>query len=98
MGARRSADEDAQEFHSGGHVDGHMQHDGGVPEAHCGVRFDHSTLRPDTMRDGHSRVSHGAYAHFAERLSALYQTTLEQPVPDRFLELLDKLDRKEGRD
>ncbi|PXW54528.1 NepR family anti-sigma factor [Chelatococcus asaccharovorans] len=97
MGARRSADEDAQELHPGDHLNGGPQHDDIAPGIECGVRLQHSSILPDRMRGPISPVPQGAYAHFAERLSALYQTTLEQPVPDRFLELLDKLDRREGQ-
>lgn len=97
MGARRSADEVTQELHPRDHINGGRKRDDIAPGGECGVRLHHSTILTERMRDPISPVPHGAYAHFAERLSALYQTTLEQPVPDRFLELLDKLDRREGQ-
>jgi hypothetical protein len=40
---------------------------------------------------------HGVSAHVADRLTSLYQATLQQPLPDRFRELLEKLDRGEGQ-
>ncbi|MFC7398668.1 NepR family anti-sigma factor [Chelatococcus sp. GCM10030263] len=40
---------------------------------------------------------HGVSAHVADRLTSLYQATLQQPLPDRFRELLEKLDRGESQ-
>ena len=98
MGARRSAEEDTQELHPRDHINGATRHDDRAPAGECGERLHHATSLPYRLGDPISAVRPGAYAHFAERLSALYQTTLEQPVPDRFLELLDKLDRREGQE
>jgi hypothetical protein len=39
----------------------------------------------------------GVSAHVADRLTSLYQSTLQQPLPARFWELLEKLDRGEGQ-
>jgi hypothetical protein len=40
---------------------------------------------------------HGVSAHVADRLTSLYDATLQQPLPDRFRELLEKLDRGESQ-
>jgi hypothetical protein len=34
--------------------------------------------------------------HIGRQLRAIYEELLSQPVPDRFAELLEKLDRKAG--
>lgn len=35
-------------------------------------------------------------AHIGRQLRSLYDTVVQQPVPDRFLELLNKLDEASG--
>ncbi|CAH1654121.1 NepR domain-containing protein [Hyphomicrobiales bacterium] len=98
MGARRSADEETQELHPGNRIDGGMKQEGPAPECERGARMAHSTIALDGIGTSLSPALRGPSAQFAERLTDLYRTTLEQPVPDRFLELLDKLDRREGQE
>ena len=37
-------------------------------------------------------------AHIGRQLRALYDEVASQPVPDRFMELLDRLDMKSGEE
>ncbi|WP_367278276.1 NepR family anti-sigma factor [uncultured Alsobacter sp.] len=36
--------------------------------------------------------------HIGRQLRAMYDTVLNQPVPDRFRELMERLDAKEGQE
>jgi hypothetical protein len=36
--------------------------------------------------------------HIGRQLRAMYDTVLNQPVPDRFRELMERLDQKEGKE
>lgn len=36
--------------------------------------------------------------HIGRQLRAMYDTVLNQPVPDRFRELMERLDAKEGEE
>ncbi|MBS7696094.1 MULTISPECIES: NepR family anti-sigma factor [unclassified Chelatococcus] len=97
MGARRSADEETQELHPGGRFGGDVREENPAVDGEFGVRVTGAGALGGI--DGAlSPALQGITAQFAERLSDLYRTTLEQPVPDRFLELLDKLDRREGQE
>ncbi|CAH1663521.1 MAG: hypothetical protein KF735_01705 [Chelatococcus sp.] len=97
MGARRSADEETQELHPGTRINGGVKQGGSAFEGERGVHMTHPATAVDGMGAQLSPALRGVSAQFAERLTDLYRTTLEQPVPDRFLELLDKLDRREGQ-
>ena len=45
---------------------------------------------------GAERPDPDLQAHIGRQLRAMYDTVVNQPVPDRFLELLNKLDEKTG--
>lgn len=50
-----------------------------------------------TQRKGEAmRLDQDVQAHIGRQLRAGYVDILNQPVPDRFLELLSELDRKQG--
>jgi hypothetical protein len=36
-------------------------------------------------------------AHLGRKLKSAYQSLVEEPVPDKFVKLLDELRRKEGK-
>lgn len=48
---------------------------------------------PGTMAEGHEA---DLQSHIGRQLRAMYDTVVKQPIPDRFLELLSKLDEKSG--
>lgn len=50
-----------------------------------------------TQRKNDSELDTDVQAHIGRQLKAGYVDILNQPVPDRFLELLAELDRREGR-
>lgn len=92
MGARRSSDGQTQELNP------EDDFDGTVVVANGDVRLESDAAAVlATDADAISASLKGPSAYVADRLIALYQATLEQPVPDRFLELLEKLDRGEGQ-
>ena len=43
----------------------------------------------------HIKLDHTAQVLIGQHLKAIYGEIVQQPVPDRFLELLDELERKE---
>ena len=53
----------------------------GVPERH----------------DGSSRLSDHAQARIGSSLRSLYDSIVQQPVPDRFRDLIERLDAKEPK-
>jgi hypothetical protein len=50
-----------------------------------------------TQRRRDSELDPDVQAHIGRQLRAGYVDSLNQPVPDRFLELLAELDRREDR-
>jgi hypothetical protein len=44
-----------------------------------------------------ARVDAKVRAHLGRKLKSAYQALVEEPVPDRFVKLLDELRRKEGK-
>ena len=51
--------------------------------------------REEAKADG--RVDANVRAHLGRKLKTAYQTLVEEPVPDRFVKLLDELRTKEGK-
>ena len=43
------------------------------------------------------RVDRKVQAHLGRKLKHAYQELVDEPVPDKFLQLLDELKRKEGK-
>ena len=52
-----------------------------------------AATRKDRRRSG--QVGDDVQAHIGDRLKALYDDVLSEPVPDRFLDLLSQLERRE---
>jgi hypothetical protein len=52
-------------------------------------------MTQDQARDGESPELKGAYAEIPKKLKAYYDSLQEEAIPDRFLDLLEKLDRAE---
>jgi Anti-sigma factor NepR len=44
-----------------------------------------------------TRLEADLQAHLGTKLKAVYQTLVDEPVPEKFLELLDELERREGK-
>ncbi|MHB2168896.1 NepR family anti-sigma factor [Alsobacter sp. R-9] len=53
-------------------------------------------LSDDTASLQTGRPDTDLQSHIGRQLRAMYDTVVNQPVPDRFLELLNKLDEKTG--
>ncbi len=54
----------------------------------------------DEKREGakpEARVDANVRAHLGRKLKTAYQTLVEEPVPDRFVKLLEELRSKEGK-
>jgi hypothetical protein len=43
------------------------------------------------------RVDANVRAHLGRKLKSAYQTLIEEPVPDKFVKLLEELRAKEGK-
>ena len=52
-----------------------------------------AAARKERRRSG--KVGDDVQAHIGDRLRTLYEDVLSEPVPDRFLELLSQLERRE---
>ena len=52
-----------------------------------------AATRKDRRQSG--KIGDEVQAHIGDRLKALYDDMLNEPVPDRFLELLTQLERRE---
>lgn len=50
----------------------------------------------EPRKDG-PRVDAKIRSHLGKKLKAAYQTLVEEPVPDKFVRLLDELRQKEGK-
>lgn len=50
-------------------------------------------MRNDGKRDGTPPLPQDVQARIGDKLKAMYQEIVQQPVPDRFKELLAQLDR-----
>jgi hypothetical protein len=50
----------------------------------------------EARKDG-PRVDAKIRTHLGKKLKAAYQTLVEEPVPDKFVKLLDELRHKEGK-
>lgn len=51
--------------------------------------------RPEGAGEGEVKLDDAAQALIGQHLKAIYGEIVQQPVPDRFLELLEELERKE---
>lgn len=49
------------------------------------------------VRKAGARVDAKVRTHLGRKLKAAYQTLVEEPVPDKFVKLLDELRQKEGK-
>ena len=54
-----------------------------------------ASSRTDRRRSGSASEGNDIQAHIGERLKTLYDDMLKEPVPDRFLELLTQLEKRE---
>ncbi|MGV3550734.1 NepR family anti-sigma factor [Rhizobium sp.] len=52
-------------------------------------------MKNDQPRDGKSAEFAGAYAEIPKKLKAYYDSLQDEAIPDKFLDLLEKLDRAE---
>lgn len=52
-------------------------------------------MKNSQARDGKSPEFTGAYAEIPKKLKAYYDSLQDEAIPDRFLDLLEKLDRAE---
>lgn len=52
-------------------------------------------MKNDQARDKKSPEFTGAYAEIPKKLKAYYDSLQDEAIPDRFLDLLEKLDRAE---
>jgi hypothetical protein len=52
-------------------------------------------MKNDQSRDGKGPEFAGAYAEIPKKLKAYYDSLQDEAIPDKFLDLLEKLDRAE---
>lgn len=52
-------------------------------------------MKDNQARDGKSPEFTGAYAEIPKKLKAYYDSLQDEAIPDKFLDLLEKLDRAE---
>lgn len=52
-------------------------------------------MKNNQARDGKSPEFTGAYAEIPKKLKAYYDSLQDEAIPDKFLDLLEKLDRAE---
>jgi Anti-sigma factor NepR len=64
----------------------------------------HTKARLEPMKDedgearkGAARIDAKIRTHLGRKLKSAYQALVDEPVPDKFVELLDELRRKEGK-
>jgi hypothetical protein len=48
-------------------------------------------------RKSAARIDAKVRTHLGKKLKSAYQTLVDEPVPDKFVQLLDELRRKEGK-
>lgn len=56
----------------------------------------HMDIVPQAKATAGTPLDNDMQAHIGRQLRAMYDTVVSQPVPDRFLELLNQLDAKTG--
>lgn len=56
----------------------------------------HMDIVPQANAPVGTPLDNDLQAHIGRQLRAMYDTVVNQPVPDRFLELLNQLDRTTG--
>lgn len=55
---------------------------------------DNGSLRPSSTAPQRTRRKPSIQDHIGQELRAMYDEVLQQPIPDRFLDLLKALDEK----
>ena len=56
----------------------------------------HMDIVPQAKANAGTPLDNDMQAHIGRQLRAMYDTVVNQPVPDRFVELLNQLDAKTG--
>ena len=75
-----------------------------MDEGRDGTRQGRAALSADASADGRGAAAHDARSlddasrvTIEDRLRSMFEEVANEPVPDRFLDLLDKLERAETR-
>jgi hypothetical protein len=53
--------------------------------------------KPEPPREGEPTASFPLHEHIGRQLKAMFDEVLSQPVPDKFRELLEELERKQPK-
>ncbi|WP_436644220.1 NepR family anti-sigma factor [Microbaculum sp. FT89] len=53
----------------------------------------HDVTKPESQTEASAALDEGLQAHIGVQLKSMYDSYLNEPIPDRLVELLEQLDR-----